>query len=138
MSLKNGEKKMSKSEPDGCIFLTDEPEELEAKILKAKTDGVTGISYDTTNRKSLANLLNTLALLRNTDAELLAKELCNNSHLQLKNILIKELSDYFTNFKIKYRTVNKNDAEEVLDLGTKAASEIASLKLQEFISVFNK
>jgi tryptophanyl-tRNA synthetase len=38
MSLTDPTKKMSKSEPDGCLFLDDTPEEVEKKIRKAVTN----------------------------------------------------------------------------------------------------
>ena len=38
MSLNDPSKKMSKSEPDGCLFLDDTPEETERKIRAAVTD----------------------------------------------------------------------------------------------------
>jgi tryptophanyl-tRNA synthetase len=37
MSLRNPERKMSKTEPEGCIFLSDEPEIIQAKFKKAVT-----------------------------------------------------------------------------------------------------
>ena len=138
MSIKNGESKMSKSEPEGCLFLTDETEEMEKKIMKAKTDGIKGINYDLDNRKCLANLIHILASVRNTDGRALAKELSDLDHLQFKMKLVKELTEYFVNYKIRYERIQETEVEEVLDVGTRAASKIASSKLQEFISVFNK
>jgi len=38
MSLSNSTKKMSKSEPKGCLFLDDSPDEIRRKIRKAVTD----------------------------------------------------------------------------------------------------
>lgn len=138
MSIKNGEHKMSKSEPDGCLFLTDEPEEIKKKIMKARTDGINGISYDLKNRKSLANLINILALVRNTDGRAIAEELSQLDHLRFKMKLADEITEYFVNYKEKFKNIQKTEAEEILELGTRAASKLASSKLQEFVSVFNK
>ena len=38
MSLTDSSKKMSKSDPDGCLFLDDTPQEIERKVKKAVTD----------------------------------------------------------------------------------------------------
>lgn len=138
MSIKNGEHKMSKSEPDGCLFLTDEPEEIKRKIMKARTDGINGISYDLKNRKSLANLLNILALVRNSDGRSIAEELSHLDHLRFKMKLVDEITEYFVNYKEKFKNIQKSEAEEILELGTRAASKLATSKLQEFVSVFNK
>lgn len=138
MSIKNGENKMSKSEPDGCLFLTDEPEEIKRKIMKAKTDGIDGISYDLKNRKSLANLIHILALVRNSYVRDVAEELGHLDHLRFKIKLADEITEYFDNYKEKYKNIQKTEAEEILEFGTHAASKLASSKLQEFVSVFNK
>ena len=138
MSLKNGERKMSKSEPDGCLFLTDEIGEIEHKILKAKTDGIIGISYEATTRKCLANLINILALMKNRGVEHLVHELSHFDHLNLKMRLAYEVNEYFEEFKCKYRSIREEQIKEVLNVGTQEASKIASLKLQEFLSSLNK
>lgn len=138
MSLKNGERKMSKSEPGGCLFLTDEKEEVEKKILKAKTDEIIGISYESTTRKYLANLINILAQMKDRDVHDLAQENCQLDHLSFKKKLSKEINEYFMEFKIKYRSIRQEEIKEALDVGTREASEIASLKLQEFLSTLNK
>lgn len=138
MSIKNGVNKMSKSEPEGCLFLTDGAEELELKIMKAKTDGYDGINYDLEKRKCLANLIHILASVRNIDGRILATELNNLDHLQFKTKLAKELAEYFVNYKIKYDRIQETELKDVLEVGTRIASKLASSKLQEFISVFNK
>lgn len=65
MSLRDGTKKMSKSDPSDFsrINLTDTPEEIANKFKKAKSDMLDGITYDPQNRPEASNLLQIYAVL---------------------------------------------------------------------------
>lgn len=60
MSLADPTKKMSKSDGNGAsrILINDSKEDIYKKIKKAKTDSVTGISYDQNGRPGVSNLIN--------------------------------------------------------------------------------
>ena len=57
MSLGQPENKMSKSEPDGCVFLMDKPEDIMRKFKRAVTDCETAVRYDQQNKPGISNLL---------------------------------------------------------------------------------
>lgn len=57
MSLTTPENKMSKSEPDGCVFLMDAPEDIMRKFKRAVTDCETAVKYDRVNKAGISNLL---------------------------------------------------------------------------------
>ena len=57
MSLGTPENKMSKSEPDGCVFLMDKPEDIMRKFKRAVTDCETAVKFDTVNKPGISNLL---------------------------------------------------------------------------------
>ena len=57
MSLGTPENKMSKSEPDGCVFLMDKPEDIMRKFKRAVTDCETVVKYDMQNKPGISNLL---------------------------------------------------------------------------------
>ena len=57
MSLGTPENKMSKSEPDGCVFLMDKPEDIMRKFKRAVTDCETAVKYDMENKPGISNLL---------------------------------------------------------------------------------
>ena len=57
MSLGQPENKMSKSEPDGCVFLMDKPEDIMRKFKRAVTDCETAVRYDPENKPGISNLL---------------------------------------------------------------------------------
>ena len=57
MSLGNPENKMSKSDPDGCVYLMDKPEDIMRKFKRAVTDCETAVRYDKVNKPGISNLL---------------------------------------------------------------------------------
>ena len=57
MSLGNPENKMSKSDPDGCVYLMDRPEDIMRKFKRAVTDCETAVRYDRENKPGISNLL---------------------------------------------------------------------------------
>jgi len=57
MSLAAPENKMSKSDPDGCVFLMDKPEDIQRKFKRAVTDCETAVRYDQQNKPGVSNLL---------------------------------------------------------------------------------
>ncbi|MBQ4651723.1 MAG: tryptophan--tRNA ligase, partial [Oscillospiraceae bacterium] len=59
MSLSNPTSKMSKSDPQGCVFLMDKPEEIARKFKRAVTDSDTEncVRYDLENKPGVANLM---------------------------------------------------------------------------------
>ena len=63
MSLGNPTSKMSKSDPTGCVFLMDSPEEIARKFKRAITDSDTErcVRYDLENKPGVANLMNIYA-----------------------------------------------------------------------------
>lgn len=129
---------MSKSEPEGCIFLTDEPDQVNNKIMRASTDGIYGLSYDEINRKNIANLIDILAALRKIDVESISTEHKNCGHQMFKELLSKSISEYFNNFRERYKSINDENVIEILQNGTSAASEIASQNLDRFLSCIYK
>ena len=57
MSLGNPESKMSKSDPDGCVYMMDKPEDIMRKFKRAVTDCETAVRYDKENKPGVSNLL---------------------------------------------------------------------------------
>ena len=57
MSLGNPGNKMSKSDPDGCVYLLDQPEEIQRKFKRAVTDSETAVRFDKDSKPGVSNLL---------------------------------------------------------------------------------
>lgn len=75
-SLRNPEKKMSKSDPDpkSRICLTDTPDQIASKIRKSVTDFTSQITYDLEGRPGVSNLINILAIFSDKSVEEVCKE----------------------------------------------------------------
>ena len=57
MSLGEPLNKMSKSDPDGCVFLMDSPEVITRKFKRAVTDCDACVKFDKENKPGISNLL---------------------------------------------------------------------------------
>ena len=57
MSLGDPTSKMSKSDPDGCVFLMDKPEDIMRKFKRAVTDCETEVRYDPAAKPGISNLM---------------------------------------------------------------------------------
>jgi len=57
MSLGNPANKMSKSDPDGCVYVMDKPEDIQRKFKRAVTDSETIVKFDKDNKPGVSNLL---------------------------------------------------------------------------------
>ena len=57
MSLGDPSSKMSKSDPDGCVFLMDTPEVIQKKFKRAVTDSETQVRFDPELKPGISNLL---------------------------------------------------------------------------------
>lgn len=57
MSLGDPTSKMSKSDPDGCVFLMDKPEDIMRKFKRAVTDCEAAVKFDKDNKPGISNLL---------------------------------------------------------------------------------
>lgn len=76
MSLREPTKKMSKSDPSHLtrIDLTDSPELIRKKIMKAQTDAIEGISYDRQDRPGISNLLSIFSAVTDKNIDQLVQE----------------------------------------------------------------
>ena len=57
MSLGNPTSKMSKSDPEGCVYLMDKPEDIMRKFKRAVTDCEAAVKFDKENKPGISNLL---------------------------------------------------------------------------------
>lgn len=68
--------KMSKSNPDGCVFIMDDPDTIARKFKKAITDSDTEncVRYDKENKPGVANLMNIYSTVTGKTFEEIEKE----------------------------------------------------------------
>ena len=80
MSLGNPENKMSKSEPDGCVFIMDKPEDIMRKFKRAVTDCETAVRYDKENKPGISNLLTVYCAATGKTMEEAEAEFCDKGY----------------------------------------------------------
>lgn len=82
MSLGNPTSKMSKSDPTGCVFLMDSPEEIARKFKRAITDSDTErcVRYDPENKPGVANLMNIYASVTGKSFDEIESEFAGNGY----------------------------------------------------------
>ena len=133
MSLKDANKKMSKSDPapTSRIDLSDSPQEVSKKIQKAKTDSTLGIQYDPTNRPELSNLIELYSAFTSlTPNEIEAKHQAHNMS-QFKQALADAINATVGPISVKIENLKKDTTylDHVADMGAKAANEQAQSTL---------
>ena len=133
MSLKDPQKKMSKSDPDGCLFLDDEPEAIRKKIARAVTDSDGTIKYDVKHKPGLSNLLEIYGALTYMEPAMVAKEFSGESYSVLKQRLTEVVVEYFAPFRAAKKKLLAKPAaiRKILDDGSKKAGVVATRKMAE-------
>ncbi|MBI2604423.1 MAG: tryptophan--tRNA ligase, partial [Candidatus Harrisonbacteria bacterium] len=87
MSLADPMKKMSKSQPDGCLFLDDAPEVIEAKLKRAVTDSGSVVKYDEKEKPGISNLLRIMSALSGKQIPELEKAFAGENYSEFKHAL---------------------------------------------------
>jgi tryptophanyl-tRNA synthetase len=140
MSLKDGTKKMSKSDESDAsrISLTDTEEDIVQKIKKAKTDNelIPDIESKLADRPEARNLINIFSILSGITIEKTLKELSGKNFSELKNrlseVLIKEIVPIGK--KIKEFKKDTDAIKRIL----KSGSEKANIESQKTIKEVHK
>ena len=137
MSLKDGLKKMSKSELSDLsrINLTDDKDHIINKIKKAKTDPLPMPStlYELNERPEAKNLIGIYASLNNLTLEKSIKEFSEKNFSEFKEDLSQVLVDKLgpISSEIKKLLNEKSYLDKILAEGCAKADEIASKKLKK-------
>jgi tryptophanyl-tRNA synthetase len=133
MSLKDPRKKMSKSDPEGCLFLDDTPESIKKKIARAVTDSDATIKYDIERKPGLSNLLEIYSALTHMEPVTVAKEFSGESYSILKKRLTEVVVDYFAPFRAEKKKLLAKPAaiRKILAGGSKKAGVVAAKKMLE-------
>ena len=137
MSLKDGLKKMSKSEPSDLsrINLTDNKDDIINKIKKAKTDSLPMPSTidGLEDRAEAKNLLGIYSSLSGLTLEKSILEFSGKNFSEFKNSLAEILVDKIIPISVEIKKLleDKKYLEQILLEGHKKANDIASNKLKK-------
>ncbi|KRX01142.1 Insulin-like growth factor binding protein, N-terminal [Pseudocohnilembus persalinus] len=134
MSLRDGKKKMSKSEisDNSRINLTDDPEVIYDKIRRAKTDSIQSINAGE-NRPEVTNLLKIYASVTDRSVESIEQEYQGKNMKQFKDGLAENLIKSICPIGLKIETLMEDEESlrQILVQGSQKASQTASQNIKE-------
>lgn len=133
MSLDNPTKKMSKSQPAGCLFMDDSPEIMRQKIKSAVTDSGKDVKYDEKNKPAVSNLMLIYHVLSGKSLKDIEKKYKGKGYADFKKDLAEVVINYFKSFQKKKKELSKNYSNILknIRIGNKKADAVASKKLLE-------
>lgn len=130
MSLTDGTKKMSKSDPaEGSrINLLDPPDVIQKKIKRCKTDTARGLTFDDPARPECNNLLGLYMILSLQTKDVVAAECQDMGWGQFKPLLTETIIEALRPIQEKYQAVmdDKGYLESILREGREKAEAIAN------------
>lgn len=135
MSLRDGRKKMSKSDPSDMtrINMTDDPDLIAQKIKKATTDAITGIYFDEESRPEVSNLLNIYASFSGNSVEEVANRFASAQTSQFKQELADVIIASLKPIQTEYHKLmnDRSYLAQVANVGSERANAIANKTLEE-------
>ncbi|KAI3403265.2 MSW1 [Candida oxycetoniae] len=137
LSLKNPEKKMSKSDPvqAGCVYVTDTPDEIFRKVRKATTDSIQGPwNFDPVSRPGVSNLISIVSGLTDKSIEETVASLqVLKDHKALKDYVSNLIIDEFKEKRQLYDELLNDKAylDKVCNKGRDNAKEMAQKNIQQ-------
>ncbi|MFN6541184.1 MAG: tryptophan--tRNA ligase [Nostoc sp. EkiNYC01] len=135
MSLADGTRKMSKSDPSDLsrINLLDSPEQIQYKIKRCKTDPIRGLTFDDPERPECNNLLTLYTLLSGKTKEDVAVECQDMGWGQFKPLFTDTIIESLKPIQEKYHAItqDKSYLESVLRDGGEKARAIANQTLSQ-------
>ena len=133
MDLSSPADKMSKSAPSpaGVLRLTDPPEALRRKVMRAVTDTGTDVVYDPEHRPGVANLLDILAACTGGDPHDLATRF--DRYGELKAAVADAVVDVLAPIRERYLRLSEDPGpvQKVLRAGAERAREAAGAKVRQ-------
>lgn len=133
MSLTDGTRKMSKSDPSDLsrINLLDPPDQIQYKLKRCKTDSVRGLTFDDPERPECNNLLGLYMILSNQTKAAVAAECQDMGWGQFKPLLTETMITALKPIQDRYHEIMAEPGylESVLRQGREKAETIANSTL---------
>ena len=141
MSLRDGNKKMSKSDPSDFsrILLTDDDDTISAKIRKAKSDSelIPSSKDDLQNKPECLNLINILSATTNQSADQVLGNYAGKEYSALKKDLADSLVQVISPIRGEINNLlnNRDELNMILAEGTEKAAAIADPIIEEVYKI---
>ncbi len=131
MSLDDPSKKMSKSRPQGCLFLDDSPGTVREKLKRATTDSGHEVKYDEENKPGISNLLLIYSGVTGQAIQETEKEFKNAAYAEFKSTVAEAIIKELTPFQKTKRALKAVAVKKILSAGDKKAAGMAEKKIGE-------
>lgn len=131
MSLTDPKKKMSKSDPQGCLFLEDSEEEIQEKIKRAVTDSGKEIIFDEKNKPAISNLMLIYEGFSGLTAKKIEEKFKDKTYVEFKTSLAELLIKNLREFQDKKSNVLKPKILAVIKNGAEKTREKSDKKLEK-------
>ena len=133
--LSTPEDKMSKSVPDGCVFLMDEPDVIARKFKRAVTDSdrENCVRYDRENKPGVANLMNIYSTFTGKSFEEIEAEFAGKGYGAFKPAVGEVVIDALRPIQDETKRILADKAylESVYREGAQKASYVANKTLRK-------
>ena len=130
MSLNDGLKKMSKSDPNenSRINLLDNPEKIVKKIKRAKSDSFSGIEFNNPERPESKNLITIYSILNGKDIDELENEFSQIGWGTFKNLITEQLIESLKPIQERYKILidDPHQLNKILLEGKDKAEHVAN------------
>ncbi|MFN4280972.1 tryptophan--tRNA ligase [Thermosynechococcus sp.] len=134
MSLTDGTRKMSKSDPSELsrINLLDAPDEIRKKIKRCKTDSIRGLTFDDPDRPEAHNLLTLYQVLTGKTKEAVAAECAEMGWGQFKPLLTDAVIATLEPIRQRYNEIMADPGylKDLLKQGKEQAARVANATLE--------
>jgi tryptophanyl-tRNA synthetase len=133
MALNNPKKKMSKSVPNSCLFVFDDPKIIKKKIMSAVTDTGKTIKFDEQKKPGISNLLTIYSLFGDKTIKELEKQFEKKGYADFKKSLAEVVINSLEPFRRKKIELEAREVyiEEMLVRGAKRAEIIAQSTMSD-------
>lgn len=127
MSLNRPEDKMSKSDPEGCVFLLDKPEDIKRKFKRAVTDSDARILYNPAEKPGVSNLLAIYSAATGENMPDIIARFDGQGYGQLKSAVGDTVIEILKPIREETERLlkDKKYLEEIYKAGAERASKIA-------------
>ena len=141
MSLRDGSKKMSKSDPSDFsrILLTDDDDTISSKIKKAKSDSelIPGSKEELRSKPECLNLINILSATTNQSVDQALSNYTGKEYSSLKKDLTDSLVQVISPIRNEINNLlnNRDELNVILAEGTEKAAAIANPIIEEVYKI---
>ena len=135
MSLNSPDSKMSKSIPEGCIFMMEKPEDIQRKFKRAITDSDTEncVRFDPVNKPGVANLMSIYSAVTGKSFEEIEAEFAGMGYGKFKPAVGDAVIETLAPIREEATRILKDKTylESVYKAGAEKASYVANKTLRK-------